>query len=230
MSDFKILPSILSADHGRFIEEAKAVDLPEIEYIHVDVMDGHFVPNITFGPNVVSSLKKHTRFKLDVHLMIENVDDFIPQFAKAGANIITIHQEATRHLNRSLSLIRQHHAKAGVTVNPATPLDTISWVLDRVDLVLIMSVNPGFGGQSFITSSVEKVRQLAHMRAEGNHDFIIEVDGGIDPQTAPLVWEAGAGYFVAGNAIFGQSDRAAAIQKMIQSIEAARKQKKTVNT
>lgn len=230
MSEFKILPSILAADHGKFIEEAKTVDLPEIEFIHVDVMDGHFVPNITFGPKVVASLKKHTRFKLDVHLMIENVDDFIPQFAKAGADIITIHQEACRHLNRSLSLIRQHNAKAGVTINPATPLESISWVLDRVDLVLIMSVNPGFGGQSFIESSVKKIRQLSRMRAEGNHDFIIEVDGGIDSQTAPLVCDAGAEYLVAGNAIFGQPDRAAAIRKIIQSLEAKQKQKRTIIT
>jgi len=230
MNDFKILPSILAADHGKFIEEAKAVDLPEIEYLHVDVMDGHFVPNITFGPKVVASLKNHTRFKLDVHLMIENVDDFIPQFAKAGANIITIHQEASRHLNRSLSLIRQHNAKAGVTINPATPLESIRWVLDTVDLVLIMSVNPGFGGQSFIESSVEKIQQLAKMRQEGNHKFIIEVDGGIDHQTAPLVKEAGAEYFVAGNAIFGQADRTAAIRKIIQSIEARQRQKKTIIT
>jgi ribulose-phosphate 3-epimerase len=230
MNDFKILPSILSADHGKFIEEAKTVDLPEIEYLHVDVMDGHFVPNITFGPKVVASLKKHTRFKLDVHLMIENVDDFVPQFAKAGADIITIHQEASRHLNRSLNLIRQHNAKAGVTINPATPLESIRWVLDVVDLVLIMSVNPGFGGQSFIESSVERIRQLARMRQEGNQDFIIEVDGGIDHQTAPKASEAGAEYFVAGNAIFGESDRPAAIRKIIQSIEARQKQKGTIIT
>lgn len=230
MSDFKILPSILAADHGLFIEEAKAVDLPEIEYLHIDVMDGHFVPNITFGPKMVASLKKHTRFKLDVHLMIENVDDFIPQFAKAGADIITIHQEASRHLNRSLSLIRQHNAKVGVTINPATPLESIRWVLDVVDLVLIMSVNPGFGGQSFIKSSVEKIRQLARMRQEGNLDFIIEVDGGIDHQTAPPAFDAGAEYFVAGSAIFGQADRPAAIRRIIQAIEVQQKRRKSIVT
>lgn len=230
MSDYKVLPSILSANHGRFIEEAKQVDIPEIEYLHLDVMDGHFVPNITFGPGVVASLKKHTRFKLDVHLMIENVDHHIPQFAEAGADIITIHQEATRHLDRSLNLIRQSGAKVGVTINPATPPETLQWVLDVVDLVLIMSVNPGFGGQQFIESSVEKIRDLAEMRRRGNHQFIIEVDGGIDHKTAPLTYEAGAEYFVAGNAIFGQSDRPAAIRKIIQSIEAGRKRQKSVVT
>ena len=230
MSDFKILPSILSADHGKFVTEAKEVDIPEIEYLHIDVMDGHFVPNITFGPKVVSSLKKHTRFKLDVHLMIENVDDYIPEFAEAGANIITIHQEATRHLDRSLNLIRESGSKVGVTINPATPVETLQWVLDSVDLVLIMSVNPGFGGQSFIESSVQKIRQLAEMKQKGNHKFIIEVDGGIDHQTAPLTYQAGAEYFVAGNAIFGQTDRPAAIRKIIQSIEAERRKQKTILT
>jgi ribulose-phosphate 3-epimerase len=230
MSDFRILPSILSANHGKFIEEAKTVDIPEIEFLHVDVMDGHFVPNITFGPKVVESLKKHTRFKLDVHLMIENVDEYIPRFADAGADIITIHQEAARHLDRSLNLIRQSGAKVGVTINPATPLETLENILSIVDLVLIMSVNPGFGGQSFIESSIEKIRKLAEMRKKGNHNFIIEVDGGIDHQTAPLTYGAGAEYFVAGNAIFGQSDRPAAVLKIIQSIETYRQKQKSVIT
>jgi ribulose-phosphate 3-epimerase len=230
MSDFKILPSILSADHGKFVAEAKEVDIPEIEYLHIDVMDGHFVPNITFGPKVVYSLKKHTRFKLDVHLMIENVDDYIPQFAEAGANIITIHQEATRHLDRSLNLIRDSGSKVGVTINPATSVETLQWVLDIVDLVLIMSVNPGFGGQSFIESSVRKIRQLAEMKQKGNHKFIIEVDGGIDHQTAPLTYQAGAEYFVSGNAIFGQTDRPKAIRKIIQSIEAHIQKQKSILT
>ena len=230
MSDFKILPSILSADHGKFIEEAKEVDIPEIDFLHVDVMDGHFVPNITFGPKIVASLKKHTRFKLDVHLMIENVDDYIPQFADAGADIITIHQEATRHLDRSLSLIRQSSSKVGVTINPATPVETLEWVLDSVDLVLIMSVNPGFGGQSFIESSVLKIQRLAEMKHKANHKFIIEVDGGIDYETAPKTYGAGAEYFVAGNAIFGQSDRPAAVRKIIQSIEAYIQKQKSIIT
>lgn len=230
MNDFKILPSILSADHGKFIEETKEVDIPEIDFVHVDVMDGHFVPNITFGPKVVASLKKHTRFKLDVHLMIDNVDNFIPQFADAGADIITIHQEATRHLDRSLSLIRQSGSKVGVTINPATPVETLEWVLDSVDLVLIMSVNPGFGGQSFIESSVQKIQRLAEMKQKGNHKFIIEVDGGIDHETAPKTYGAGAEYFVAGNAIFGQSDRPAAVRKIIQSIEAYIQKQKSIIT
>lgn len=230
MSDYQILPSILSADHGKFVEEAAQVDIPEIEFLHVDVMDGHFVPNITFGAGVVASLKKHTRFKLDVHLMIENVDDYIPRFAEAGADIITIHQEATRHLDRSLNLIRQSGAKVGVTTNPATSLETLQWVLPIVDLVLIMSVNPGFGGQQFIESSVDKIRRLAEMRREGNHQFTIEVDGGIDHQTAPMTYAVGAEYFVAGNAVFGEPDRPAAIRKIIQSIEAERKRRKSVVT
>jgi len=230
MSDYKILPSILSADHGKFIEEAQKVDLPEIEYLHVDVMDGHFVPNITFGPKVVESLKKHTRFKLDVHLMIENVDEYIPRFADAGADIITVHQEASRHLNRSLNLIRQSNAKVGVTVNPATPLETLKWVLDAVDLVLIMSVNPGFGGQQFIESSEEKIRQLAQTKRNHSHSFIIEVDGGIDHETAALAYRAGAEYFVAGSAIFGQPDRPAAIKKIIQSIEMQKKRQRSIVT
>ena len=230
MSDFKILPSILSADHGKFIEEAQKVDIPQIEYLHVDVMDGHFVPNITIGPKVVESLKKHTRFKLDVHLMIENVDDYIPHFADAGADIITVHQEATRHLNRSLNLIRQSGAKVGVTVNPATSLETLKWVLDVVDLVLIMSVNPGFGGQQFIQSSIEKIRQLAQMKRNHSHSFLIEVDGGIDHNTAPLAYQAGAEYFVAGSAIFGKPDRPAAIKKIIHAIETQKKRQASIIT
>jgi ribulose-phosphate 3-epimerase len=165
-----------------------------------------------------------------VHLMIENVDDYVPGFAEAGADIITIHQEATRHLDRSLNLIRESGTKVGVTINPATPIETLRWVLDTVDLVLIMSVNPGFSGQKFIESSVQKVRQLAEMRQKGNHKFIIEVDGGIDPQTAPVTYGAGAEYFVAGNAIFGESDRPAAVRKIIQSIETYRKKQRSVIT
>lgn len=230
MSDYKILPSILSADHGKFIEEAQKVDLPEIEYLHVDIMDGHFVPNITIGPKVVESLKKNTRFKLDVHLMIENADEYIPRFADAGADIITVHQEATCHLNRSLNLIRQSGAKVGVTVNPATPLETLKWSLDVVDLVLIMSVNPGFGGQRFIESSIEKIRQLMQMKRNHSHSFIIEVDGGMDHKTAPSAYQAGAEYFVAGSAIFGQPDRPAAIKRIIQAIETQKKRQASIVT
>jgi ribulose-phosphate 3-epimerase len=226
--DYKILPSILAADHGRFIEEAATVDLPEIEYLHLDVMDGHFVPNLTFGPKVVKSLKQHTRFKLDVHLMIENVDVYIPQFAEAGAHRIIIHQEACLHLNRSLSLIRDHGAKAGVALNPAAPLEMLKWVLEDVDLVLIMSVNPGFGGQEFIEASLEKLRNLREIKSRHDYPFIIEVDGGIDDTTAPQVYDAGAEYLVAGSAIFGQKDRANAVRQMIASIEDSRQKKRMV--
>ena len=215
---WQILPSILSADHGMFVEESKTVDLPEIEYLHIDVMDGHFVPNITFGPQVVASLKRHTRFKLDVHLMISNPDKYVPAFAKAGADIITIHQEATHHLHRSLALIRECGVGAGVAINPATPLEAIEWVLGDVQQVLVMSVNPGFGGQQFIPSTLPKLRRLKAMRAEGNYGFIIEVDGGIDESTILEAWQAGAERFVAGSAIFGKSDRKAAVQRLISKL------------
>ncbi len=219
MSHYKILPSVLAADHGQFIPEIKTVDIPEIDSLHIDIMDGHFVPNITFGPQVVASLKKHTRFKLDVHLMIENVDFYIPKFIEAGADIVTIHQEATPHLQRSLSLIREGGAKSGVAINPATPLETLTWVLGEVNLVLIMTVNPGFGGQAFIESCLKKIKALNRIKTEHGYDFIIEVDGGIDEKTAPLVVNAGAEYLVAGNAIFGKTDRQLAIQKIKTAIE-----------
>ncbi len=228
MTDYKILPSILAADHGRFIEDVKTVDLPTVDTLHIDVMDGHFVPNITFGPAVVASLKKHTNFKLDVHLMIDNVDARIPDFAKAGADIITIHQEATRHLHRSLNLIRSHSVKCGVALNPATPLETIRWVLEEVDLVLIMSVNPGFGGQSFIANAVEKIRELAEIRSEKNYNFVIEVDGGVSKKTAPLVQAAGANFLVAGSAVFGASDRRQAIEDIHQAIETAARKRRSL--
>lgn len=228
MTDYKILPSILAADHGRFIEDVKTVDLPAIDTLHIDIMDGHFVPNITFGPAVVASLKKHTRFKLDVHLMIDNVDARIPDFANAGADIITVHQEATRHLHRSLNLIRSYSVKCGVALNPATPLESIRWVLEEVDLALIMSVNPGFGGQSFITSAVEKIRELAEIRAAQNYDFVIEVDGGISKKTAPLVQAAGANLLVAGSAIFGAPDRPQAIEDIQNAIETAARKRRSL--
>jgi len=218
MSNFKILPSILAADHGLFVEEAKSVG-KETDMLHIDVMDGHFVPNITFGPKVVSSLKKNTAYALDVHLMIEQVDSYTPVFAEAGADIITIHQEATVHLHRSLNLIRSFGIKSGVALNPATSLNTLEWVIDEVDLVCIMSVNPGFGGQKFIESSIDKIRALDAIRRDRHLSFIIEVDGGVDVKTAPLVHQAGADYLVAGSAVFGQPDRSEAIRNIRQSIE-----------
>ncbi len=217
--NYQILPSVLAADHGNFIPEAATVDIPEIKLLHIDVMDGHFVPNISFGPNVVRSLKKHTRFQLDVHLMIENVDTYIPSFAEAGADTIIIHQEATHHLHRSLLLIRECGAKVGVAINPATPLVAIEWILPVVDQVLIMSVNPGFGGQKFIDFSLQKLRRLLEIREDNNYKFIIEVDGGIDKNTAPEAVYAGAEYLVAGSAIFGHKDRPKAIHIIKEEIE-----------
>ncbi len=228
MNNYKILPSILSAEHGKLIEETQTVDLPEIDFLHVDVMDGHFVPNITFGPSIVASLKKNTRYRLDVHLMIENVDQYIPAFARAGADILTIHQEACVHLHRSIGYIKDQGIQAGVTINPATPLKNIEWVLGDVDLVLIMSVNPGFGGQKFIPSMLKKVSELYRIREENSYEFIIEIDGGIDVNTAPRAIAAGAEYLVAGNAIFGQSNRKKAIQNMIEAIEKDLKKRKSV--
>jgi ribulose-phosphate 3-epimerase len=219
MKDYKILPSVLSADFGKLLEEAATVDLPEIDFLHIDVMDGHFVPNLTIGPKVVKSLKQHTRFKLDVHLMVDNAPDLIPHFAEAGADNITIHQEAVTHLDRQIHRIKELGATAGISLNPATSLDTIRWLLAEIDLVLIMSVNPGFGGQEYIPYSTQKIEQLAKMCQHLPTKPIIEVDGGINPQTAPLAYQAGARYFVSGSAIFGHKDRPKAIQDISKAID-----------
>ncbi|HFE64034.1 MAG TPA: ribulose-phosphate 3-epimerase [Caldithrix sp.] len=216
---FQILPSILSADFGKFIEEAQSVDIPEIEFLHVDVMDGHFVPNLTFGPSLVESLRKHTRFKLDVHLMIEDVPQYLPRFVDAGADILTFHQEAERHSQRYIQKIKEYGIRAGISINPATPLESIQWILADVDLVLIMSVNPGFGGQKYIPGSTEKIAELNRLKISRGLDFVIEVDGGIHPATAAEAYRAGAEYLVAGNAVFGEPDRPKAIRKIIQSVE-----------
>lgn len=217
--NFQVLPSILSADFGKFIEEARSVDIPEIEYLHVDVMDGHFVPNLTFGPSLVESLKKHTRFKLDVHLMIENVPQYLPSFVDAGADILTFHQEAERHSQRYIQQIKEYGIRAGISINPATPLESIRWILADVDLVLIMSVNPGFGGQEYIPKSTEKIAELYQLKISEELDFVIEVDGGINPFTAAEAYRAGAEYLVAGNAVFGEPDRPKAIRQIIHSVE-----------
>jgi ribulose-phosphate 3-epimerase len=202
----KIAPSILSADFAKLGEEVRAIDAAGADYIHV-------VPNITIGPDVVAALRPHTKKPLDVHLMIEPVDLYIEAFAQAGSDIITVHAEASRHLDRTLQVVRAQNVKAGVSLNPATPAETIQYVLDRIDLVLVMSVNPGFGGQSFIPSQLEKIRRLKEM--VGDRPIEIEVDGGVNAQTASECLAAGANVLVAGSAVFGGSgDYAANIRAL----------------
>lgn len=208
----KIAPSILSANFAKLGEEILDVERGGADWIHIDVMDGHFVPNITIGPLVVEAIRPITNLTLDVHLMIENADLYIPQFAKAGADIIAVHQEASRHLHRSIHLIKDQGVKAGVVLNPATPLVTIESMLPDLDMVLLMTVNPGFGGQKFIHSVLPKVKELRSMLNERGLSHVeIEIDGGVNSETARLCEEAGATVLVAGNAVFNQPDRAAAI-------------------
>ena len=202
----ELAPSILSADFARLGEQVRAACQGGASVIHVDVMDGHFVPNLTIGPPVVKSLRKVTKLPLDCHLMIENPDEFIPAFAEAGADWISVHQEACRHLNRSLHLVKSHDCRAGVVINPATPIETLAEVLDIVDYVLVMSVNPGFGGQKFIPGALHKIRHLAQVRSQRGLNYRIEVDGGVALDTVGDVVRAGAEILVAGNAVFGKGD------------------------
>jgi ribulose-phosphate 3-epimerase len=213
----ELAPSILSADFGHLSEQVQAAAKGGGTIVHVDVMDGHFVPNITIGPPVVRSLRKATDLPLDCHLMIEDPDKYIPDFAEAGADWISVHQEACRHLNRTLHLIRSHGAQVGVVINPATPVETLSEVLDIVDYVLVMSVNPGFGGQKFILGAVHKIRRLAEWRAQRRLAYRIEVDGGIDLQTVGEVVRAGAEILVAGNAVFGNGDPTVNARKLLKA-------------
>jgi ribulose-phosphate 3-epimerase len=209
-----IAPSILSADFTRLGEEIKSVARAGADWIHVDVMDGHFVPNITIGPLVVEAIRKLDPPFLDVHLMIENADLYIPQFIQAGANLVSIHQEACPHLHRSLELIKSLGAKAGVVLNPATPVQSISSVLSNINLVLLMSVNPGFGGQKFIPETLNKCKELVEMRNKGGHKFLIEIDGGVNSETAPELRAVGADVLVAGHAVFRAKDYKKAIASL----------------
>jgi len=210
----KIAPSILSADFSRLGEELRAIELAGADYVHIDVMDGHFVPNITIGPLIVEAARRVTALPLDVHLMIENPDCYIPDFAAAGADIIVVHAEAVNHLHRTVQLIKSLGKKAGVSLNPATSLNCLEYVLDDLDLVLLMTVNPGYGGQSFIDACLPKVHSLRAMLDRRGCEAELEVDGGVKVSNIAAIAHAGADVFVAGSAVFGSSDYAATIAEM----------------
>jgi ribulose-phosphate 3-epimerase len=202
----KLAPSILSADFARLLEDVKKVEEAGCEYLHIDVMDGHFVPNITLGPQVVKSLRKNVNMVFDAHLMIENPDKYIKDFADAGCDIIVVHQEACPHLHRTIQNIKSHNVKAGVALNPATPIETIKHIISDVDMILIMTVNPGFGGQTFIENMIDKIKELKNLIDSKNLNVDIQVDGGIKPENVKCVVDAGANVIVAGSAIFNSDD------------------------
>ena len=211
----KICPSILSADFSRLAQEVRDVEAKGADYIHLDMMDGHFVPNLTFGVPVIAALRKQCDLPFDAHLMVENPDAYVDGLAKAGVQYVTVHQEACPHLDRTLQHIRSAGMKCGVALNPATPVSTLSCVAGQVDMILIMSVNPGFGGQKFIPYSLDKIRKArALLDVAGNAEAVVEVDGGVNADTARAVKEAGASFLVAGSAVFGAPDKAAAIASL----------------
>jgi len=217
----ELAPSILSADFARLGEQVHAACDGGASVIHVDVMDGHFVPNLTIGPPVVKSLRKATDLPLDCHLMIENPDEFIPIFADEGVDWMSVHQEVCRHLNRTLHLIKSHDCRAGVVINPGTPVETLAEVLDIIDYVLVMSVNPGFGAQPFIPSTLHKMRRLAEIRRQRGLSYRIEVDGGVGHDTVAEVVRAGAEILVAGNAVFGKGDAKANAEALLDAAKNA---------
>jgi ribulose-phosphate 3-epimerase len=221
----EIAPSILASNFARLGEEIRMVQQAGAEVIHVDVMDGHFVPNISIGIPVVESLRKATHLPLDVHLMIEQPEEYIEEFVRAGASRVLIHEESTVHLDRALAMIREHGAEAGAAINPATPVMMLSEVLDKLDTVLVMSVNPGFGGQKFLRGALEKIRQLNQWRSRYNASFRIEVDGGVDLENIAELAQAGANTFVAGTSIFHASDPAGATRQLRKLASEALSQK-----
>ncbi len=219
--NFRIAPSILSADFARLGDEVRDVIAAGADLIHFDVMDNHYVPNLTIGPLLCEAIKPICTVPIDVHLMVKPVDRIIPDFAKAGASLITFHPEASEHIDRTLGLIREHGCKAGLVFNPATPLDYLDHVMDKLDMVLLMSVNPGFGGQSFIASALPKLHQARQRIEQSGRDIWLEIDGGVKADNIAEIARAGADTFVAGSAIFGQKDRAAVVRRMREELKRA---------
>ena len=216
----KIAPSILAADYANFAQELKRIDETSADYVHIDIMDGQFVPNISFGADVVASLRKHSKLVFDCHLMVVEPERYVDAFAQAGADIMTIHVEATKYIHGALQKIKKAGLKAGVVINPGTPVSALEPVLSLVDQVLIMTVNPGFGGQAFIPEMLDKVKQVATWREEGGYAFDIEVDGGVDDKTIKACQEAGANVFVAGSYLFKASDLTSQVQTLRDALDA----------